>query len=70
MVRRTDEKRKRGNEKMTIYYRNTWENKEYTEITLEELQNKQNALRNDCTVIVLTKVDENGMYFDYEEFEC
>jgi hypothetical protein len=55
---------------MTIYYRNTWENKEYIEITLEELQNKQNALCNDCTVIVLTKIDKNGIYFDYEEFEC
>jgi hypothetical protein len=46
--------------------------KEYREITLEELEliRTKKCLRNDCCVIQYDGTTDNTMYFTYTEFEC
>ena len=56
------------------YYVLGWNECEYVEMTLEEIQqqygeNIDNG-ENGCEVLVLTKVENNALYFAYSEFEC
>ena len=51
-----------------------WNCDYYVEMTLEEIQqqygeNIDNG-ENGCEVLVLTKVENNALYFAYSEFEC
>ena len=56
------------------YYVLGWNCDHYVEMTLEEIQqqygeNISNAFIG-CEVLVLTKIEDNALYFEYCEYEC
>lgn len=54
------------------YYVRGWDCNEYVEMTMEEIQAQygENISEGMLEVLVLTKMENNALYFEYCEFEC
>ena len=51
-----------------------WNCEEYVEMTMEEMQAQYGETISGglygCEVLVLTKIENDALYFQYTEFEC
>lgn len=54
------------------YYVRGWDCTQYVEMTMEEIQAQygENISEGMLEVLVLTKMENNALYFEYCEFEC